>query len=191
MATAIDGNWNRMGRSSAVALGDGICQHGRMSTLGQRVRDARIEEGMGVNDLDRAAGFSKGTTSRIENGQRGSKTGGWDNTISKLARALGRREEWLRDGVLPQREPAAGMDRPGVVADHPDWPSVRPRAVDAAPDLEPFIAELGRSSLGLQGTPGEIDVEMILKIARELERARKKLARSDTRSPELPVVLHK
>src|SRR6185369_12413485 len=76
-----------------------------VTTLAERLRSAREGREWGVNELDRRAGVSVGTTTRIENGTRASKTGGYGTTIAKLATALGVRSEWLGKGEGPMIAP--------------------------------------------------------------------------------------
>lgn len=60
----------------------------RRVSVGQRIRQLRTSKGLSQNALDRLTGFSDGTTSRLERGERGGKGGLKAATVSRYARAL-------------------------------------------------------------------------------------------------------
>jgi transcriptional regulator with XRE-family HTH domain len=79
---------------------------------------------MGHNEVDREAGVSAGTTSRYESGDRGARTGGYGNTVAKIAAALGVRKDWLSQGEEPMRVPVAessGAPASPILRNHPQW----------------------------------------------------------------------
>ena len=94
--------------------------------LGDRVRQVRTIRGYASTELDRLAGVSHGTTSRLESKQRG-KFGGTGSTIGRIAKALGVRLEWLMTGQgsmeepqedpLPNRALAVSIARDGGIAE--------------------------------------------------------------------------
>jgi transcriptional regulator with XRE-family HTH domain len=94
--------------------------------LGERVRHVRGIRGYASTELDRLAGVSQGTTSRLESKQRG-KFGGTGSTIGRIAKALGVSLEWLMTGQgpmeeaqedpLPNRALAVSIARDGGVAE--------------------------------------------------------------------------
>jgi len=73
--------------------------------LGDRVRQARMLRQRGSTELDRMAGVSQGTVSRLESKQRG-KFGGTGTTVARVAKALRVNFEWLMTGQGPMEETA-------------------------------------------------------------------------------------
>lgn len=73
--------------------------------MGDRLRQARLLRGLGVNELDRVAKLAVGTTSRLEHGDRG-KRGSSGATVAKLASVLKVRVEWLLSGTEPMEAPS-------------------------------------------------------------------------------------
>ncbi|MDI3286105.1 helix-turn-helix domain-containing protein [Polyangium sp. 15x6] len=71
--------------------------------LGDRVKQARQLRGIKSTELDRLAGVSQGTTSRLESKQRG-KFGGTATTVQRVAKALRVNMEWLMTGQGPMEE---------------------------------------------------------------------------------------
>jgi transcriptional regulator with XRE-family HTH domain len=71
--------------------------------LGDRVRQARHLRELGSTELDRRAGVSQGTVSRLESKQRG-KFGGTATTVARVAKALRVNMEWLMTGQGPMEE---------------------------------------------------------------------------------------
>ncbi len=92
--------------------------------LGDRVKQARQLRGIKSTELDRLAGVSQGTTSRLESKQRG-KFGGTATTVARVAKALRVNMEWLMTGQgameeteedpIPNRAIAASIARDGGV----------------------------------------------------------------------------
>lgn len=79
--------------------------HGvEMSTIGERVRQAREVRGLGVNELARQAQLSNRQISRIERAAGEAKRGITNKTLAKLATALQVRPEWLLTGKGPREE---------------------------------------------------------------------------------------
>ena len=87
------------------------------STLGERVKAAREAKGLQVNELDRLAKVSKGSTSRVEADQRKRVSA---DIIAKYAAALGVSHEWLATGSGP-RQPAS----PDVIPAGTNLPTLR------------------------------------------------------------------
>lgn len=65
------------------------------STFGQRVKRCRELRGLSRNELDRRAKFAPGTTSRIERGERGAKSGTKLDTAQRYAKAMHVHVEYL------------------------------------------------------------------------------------------------
>lgn len=101
----------------------------RMGTLGDRLREARQEKGMGQRSLARASGVSQGHISHAESGKR-VELG--PTVLSALADALGVSVDWLLTGEGP-RERAS----PERTVDPAEDTSVSP--FDAARTM--FLAE--------------------------------------------------
>jgi transcriptional regulator with XRE-family HTH domain len=87
-----------------------------VSTLGQRLRQARERAGLGVNELTRKAGVSQGVVTRIEQHQSKHTEA---VTLQKLAQALGVTHEWLVDGGGGAREPRGAAREPRGAAQDP------------------------------------------------------------------------
>lgn len=64
-------------------------------TIGERVRELRIEKGMAMDAFGESIGIRKSSLSNIENGKNGIS----DRTILSICREYGVSEEWLRDGA--------------------------------------------------------------------------------------------
>lgn len=64
-----------------------------MSTLADRLKEARERAGLGTRSLSRLSGVSPGQISKLESGERGDRVEA--GTIQKLAQALKVSESWL------------------------------------------------------------------------------------------------
>lgn len=73
------------------------------TTLGERLRAARIDCGMTGHELSRRAGVSRSYATAIENGHRSQLR---YETLTAFSRALGIRAEWLATGEGPMRREA-------------------------------------------------------------------------------------
>jgi transcriptional regulator with XRE-family HTH domain len=92
--------------------------------LGDRVLHVRTIRGYASTELDRLAGVSQGTVSRLESKQRG-KFGGTATTMGRIARALAVNLDWLMTGQgpmegsnedpLPNRALAVSIARDGGI----------------------------------------------------------------------------
>lgn len=66
-----------------------------MTTIGQRIRDARKAAGKTQKDFSKILGMSENYIWQIENGQREPS----DRTVRDICRVFGVNEIWLRTGV--------------------------------------------------------------------------------------------
>lgn len=66
-----------------------------MTTIGQRIRDARKAAGKTQKDFSKILGMSENYIWQIENGQREPS----DRTVRDICRVFGVNEVWLRTGV--------------------------------------------------------------------------------------------
>jgi len=81
------------------------------SSLGGRLRAARLAAGLSQADLATRAGLkSQGAVSNIEAGERDNPAAG---TLLQLAKVLGVRPYWLLYGKGPMKEGGAAMPTPG------------------------------------------------------------------------------
>jgi transcriptional regulator with XRE-family HTH domain len=119
--------------------------------LASRLRLARLQRGLGVNELTRKAGLGGGQVSSIENGRRSKQVAA--ETIRALAQALEVRYEWLATGHGVME---SGADSRLVELD--DRYHSRPRAAQAARLLgysEEAIARVLAWKLDSEVDPGE------------------------------------
>ncbi len=121
--------------------------------LADRVREARLEAGLGMNELDRRIGQPHGGyTTRLEAGEKKRPD---PAVLNKIADALNVRLEWLLSGDLPKREgsPQPRTSNGGTVA-------------NADPAIGTFLLKLDRLP-GLRGWleehPAELSVSQVAK----------------------------
>lgn len=88
----------------AVDPGDAGMHHPAMSTLAERWKQARLSADLGMNALDRKIDQGSGYTSRVERGEKLNPTA---VILSKAAKIMGVRSDWLATG-----EGEAGRDLP-------------------------------------------------------------------------------
>lgn len=142
-----------------------------MTSLAERIRSERKAQDLGVNELDRLAGCSVGTTSRIEAGKRASRTGGYRATVAKLAVALKVRVEWLSDDEGPMREPVVetAPDSP-IIRNHPRWAELVEEAKRVRPKYALTDADFERvaGSPILFGPLEDIDAELLAEFAKDV-----------------------
>jgi len=106
-----------------------------VSTIAERLKEARLEAGLSQPALARMVGVSSGTIGNIEAGTRENP-----RELLAIAAAVNVRPEWLKDGSLPKRfgvgEPAQGAPAPtpGPTSNVADGPAVR--------GLYPLISEV-------------------------------------------------
>lgn len=96
MASAIDVNRN----PSNLAASPMSDESDGMSTLGERLREAREAAGMGQHSLARASGVSQSHISNVESGKR-AELG--PSVVSALAASLGVSLSWLMTGQGPKK----------------------------------------------------------------------------------------
>lgn len=70
-----------------------------MSTIGERIRDARKSLKKTQKEFAQALGFSENYVWQLEKNQREPS----DRTISDICRVFGIREQWLRTGETPMK----------------------------------------------------------------------------------------
>lgn len=81
-----------------------------MSTIGERLREAREAAGLGVRELARLSGFesSHGDVSKIEQGKQPRPSG---PKLAAYAKVLGVSSEWLMTGEGPRERRADAAER--------------------------------------------------------------------------------
>lgn len=94
-------NLLRDGDPEPVPLASKRCQNEPMSTIGERLREAREAAGIGVRELARLSGFesSHADVSKIEMGKQPRPSG---PKLAAYAKVLGVSAEWLMTGEGPR-----------------------------------------------------------------------------------------
>jgi transcriptional regulator with XRE-family HTH domain len=126
----------------------GNCHNLPVSSLAERLKEARKRKGWTQSNLSAEAHVSQGVVSRYENGERGVTSGGDASVLSRMAAALEIRLDWLIKGEGPMvAEQGRVESRPAHVLgrDMPGWEGVRKTAELLLPPNVPpaYLDEAG------------------------------------------------
>lgn len=127
--------------------------------LSRRITEAKLARALGQGEIEREAGLTQGTLSRLESGDRGKNIGA--ALAIRLARALRVRVEWLVLGDPPRDQPAAQGE---VNASLPGWAEALAEA--RRQQLAPPVALDAVSDLPVLVRPEAVTPEYVEGIAR-------------------------